>query len=155
MPTEEVIQLLRMGIFSLNNPRRQHYTFLISILLQLFQLSSSKMTTSPFQRCKLNSIPKLCDTTFLTIKPPSEMFIQQQSTYHFLPLWWDRLKCNLLTTRLIHTHSTRKQLPCRAQYHLLNELLIYWFQMLPENKPRMPHLADNGSSKESLLLLGT
>lgn len=81
------------------------------------------------------------------------MFIYQQSTYHLLPLWWDRMKCHLLTTGLIHTHSTHKQLPC--QYHLLSELTMYWESMLPENKLRIPHLADNGSSKESLRLLGT
>lgn len=140
-----------MGIFSLNSTRRQHHTFLICILKKLFQFPSLKNTFSPFKRCKLNSTSKWSWTPFLTIKPTSEMFFYQQSTQYFLPLRWDGLKCNWLTTGLIHTHSTCEHVPCRAQYHLLSELPIYWQYILPENKLRMHHLADNGSPKETLL----
>lgn len=142
-----------MGIRSLNGARRQHYTFLIIILKKEFQLWCLKNTFFLFKRYKLNSTLKQCLTPFVTIKPTSEVLFCQQSTQHFLPLKWDRLKCNWLTTGLIHTHSTGECVPCRAQYHLLSEFSIYWEYMLPENKLKMHHLADNGSPKEMLLLL--
>lgn len=107
----------------------------------------------PFQKIQIEFYSETMFTPFVTIKPTSEVLFCQQSTQHFLPLKWDRLKCNWLTTGLIHTHSTGECVPCRAQYHLLSEFSIYWEYMLPENKLKMHHLADNGSPKEMLLLL--
>lgn len=59
------MQLLKTGILSLSNAGGQYNTFLIRILLQLFQLSSR---TSFLLRCKLNLTANLSDTTFLIIK---------------------------------------------------------------------------------------